>query len=167
MGKSCPSIVKSQVQSVFAALEDVSGVQQPPAPADYILPSGRASMTQTPGFSDSEELSRSLNSTAQFQDAVPAGWREGDLIYPWTPVGTALVSRHANVLVDGVAGKMNDGTLTYQSPLTNLNEIGDEFPGEGIDGKRTMLGMFSARNARRKIEKSSASCTWIAMEKRL
>ncbi len=73
MGNTCPSIAKSQVQSVFVALEDVSGIQQPPLSADYILPSGRASMTQTPGFSDSEELSQSLNTTAQFQDAVPAG----------------------------------------------------------------------------------------------
>ncbi len=74
--------------------------------------------------------------------AAPSGWQEGDQLHPWMPaarpVGTVLESRHANVVVNGVTGKMNDGTLTYQSPLTNLNEIGDEFPGEGIDGKRTI-----------------------------
>lgn len=73
MAKSCPTVAKSQVQSVFAVLEDVSGELQPPAVNGYILPAGRATMTQTPSYSDSEELSPSLNTIDQFQDAVPAG----------------------------------------------------------------------------------------------
>lgn len=73
MGKSCPTVAKSQVQSVFAVLEDVSGELQPPTVEGYILPAGRATMTQTPSYSDSEELSPSLNTVDQFQDAVPAG----------------------------------------------------------------------------------------------
>lgn len=73
MGKTCPSVAKSQVQSVFAVLEDVSGELQLPTPESYILPAGRATMVQTPDYSNSEELSKSLNVLAQFQNAVPAG----------------------------------------------------------------------------------------------
>lgn len=73
MAKSCPTVAKSQVQSVFAVLEDVSGELQPPTVDGYILPAGRATMNQTPTYSDSEELSPSLNTIDQFQDAVPAG----------------------------------------------------------------------------------------------
>lgn len=73
MAKTCPSVARAQLQSVFAVLEDVSGVLQPPTLDSYIVPAGRASMTQTPTYSDSEELSQSLNTVDQFQDAVQAG----------------------------------------------------------------------------------------------
>lgn len=73
MGKTCPSVARSQIQSVFAVLEDVSGELQPPTVDGYILPAGRATMAQTPTYSNSEELSKSLNIIAQFQDAVPVG----------------------------------------------------------------------------------------------
>lgn len=73
MAKSCPKVAKSKVQRVFVMLEDVTGQLQVPEASGYILPAGRATMTQTPTFSDSEELSASLNVTEQFQNAVPAG----------------------------------------------------------------------------------------------
>lgn len=73
MAKTCPSAARAQLQSVFAVLEDVSGELQPPTIDGYIVPAGRATMTQTPSYSDSEELSPSLNIIDQFQDAVPAG----------------------------------------------------------------------------------------------
>ncbi len=74
--------------------------------------------------------------------AAPVGWEAGDEIYPWLPaaepIGTAIESRFARVEVDGIVGKMNDGTLTIATPVTNLEEIGDEFPGEGVDTKRSI-----------------------------
>lgn len=73
MAKTCPEVARAQLQSVFAVIEDVSGVLQIPTLADYINPAGRATMTQTPTYTDSEELSQSLNPIDQFQDAVPAG----------------------------------------------------------------------------------------------
>lgn len=73
MAKTCPEVGRGQLQSVYAVIEDVSGVLQPPALYGYIVPAGRATMTQTPTYTDSEELSPSLNPVAQFQDAVPAG----------------------------------------------------------------------------------------------
>lgn len=73
MAKTCPEVARAQLQSVYAVIEDVSGVLQMPTLADYINPAGRATMTQTPTYTDSEELSDSLNPIDQFQDAVPAG----------------------------------------------------------------------------------------------
>lgn len=73
MAKTCPTAGKANSQSVWVALEEVTGVLQKPTAADYIVPRGNASMTQTPGQSASEELSESLNVINQFQDAVEAG----------------------------------------------------------------------------------------------
>lgn len=55
-----------------------------------------------------------------------------------TPIGTALESRFGNVEIDGKVGKMNEGSLTISCPVTNLEEMGDEYPGEGIDTKRAI-----------------------------
>lgn len=73
MAKTCPTAGKANSQSVWVALEEVTGILQKPTAADYIVPRGNASMTQTPGQSASEELSESLNVINQFQDAVEAG----------------------------------------------------------------------------------------------
>lgn len=73
MAKTCPTAGKANSQSVWVALEEVTGVLQKPVAADYIVPRGNATMTQTPGQSASEELSESLNVINQFQDAVEAG----------------------------------------------------------------------------------------------
>ena len=71
---NCPNIGKANLQRCFVVLEDVSGVLQRPVASGFILPSGSGSMSQTPGYTNSEELSRSLNVLEQFQDAVEAGW---------------------------------------------------------------------------------------------
>lgn len=73
MAKTCPSVARAQLQSVFVVLEDVSGELQPPTKEGYIVPAGRATMTQTPTYSDSEELSPSLNVLKQFPNSMPAG----------------------------------------------------------------------------------------------
>ena len=73
MAKSCPQVGKSNLQAVFVEIEDVSGVLQKPTAAGYILPNGQATINQTPEYTNSGELSPSLNVTAQFQNATPAG----------------------------------------------------------------------------------------------
>lgn len=73
MAKTCPEVARAQLQSVYAVIEDVSGELQMPTLDGYINPAGRATMTQTPTYTESEELSPSLNPIDQFQDAVPAG----------------------------------------------------------------------------------------------
>lgn len=40
MAKTCPTAGKSNVQAVFACIEDVTGVLQKPVAADYIVPRG-------------------------------------------------------------------------------------------------------------------------------
>lgn len=70
---NCPTIGRSSVQSVYVEIEDVPGILQRPTAAGFIVPSDQSSMSQTPTSSNSTELGRSLNVTAQFQDAVAAG----------------------------------------------------------------------------------------------
>jgi len=70
---ACQNIGKSNLQRVFVMQEDVAGVLQTPVASGFILPSGSGSMSQTPSYSNSEELSKSLNVLEQFQDAVGAG----------------------------------------------------------------------------------------------
>lgn len=70
---ACPTIGKSNIQRVFVVQEDVSGTLQRPTAAGYIQPAGQASMSQTPDYANSEELSASLNTLEQFQNAVGAG----------------------------------------------------------------------------------------------
>ena len=69
----CPDVGKSNVQAVFACLEDVEGVPQKPTAADFILPSGQTTLSQTPDYTNSTEMSQSLNVSAQFQNATPEG----------------------------------------------------------------------------------------------
>lgn len=72
MGK-CPDLGRSNIQAAWVEIEDVSGVLQKPTAAGYIRPRGNITMNQTPGQSNSEELSESLNVSEQFQNAVEAG----------------------------------------------------------------------------------------------
>lgn len=70
---NCPTIAKANVQQLFFEIEDTTGVLQRPTAEGYILPRGQATLSQTPTYTNSEELSPSLNITAQFQDGVGAG----------------------------------------------------------------------------------------------
>jgi hypothetical protein len=71
--KTCPTIAKSNVQAIFVEIEEVSGVLQRPTVEGYVLPTGQGSLNQTPNYTNSDELSKSLNVMAQFQDAVGPG----------------------------------------------------------------------------------------------
>ena len=73
MAKSCSTVASSKTQRVFAVVEDVTGVLQRPTAAGYILPAGRATMNQVPTFTNSDELTDSLDVVNQFKDAVKAG----------------------------------------------------------------------------------------------
>ena len=73
MAKSCSTVASSKTQRVFAVVEDVTGVLQRPTAAGYILPAGRATMNQVPTFTNSDELTDSLDVVNQFKDAVKPG----------------------------------------------------------------------------------------------
>lgn len=73
MAECKTTIGKANVQRVYAMVEDVTGILQRPTPEGFISPAGQATMTQTPGFENSAELSETLNIIEQFQNAVEAG----------------------------------------------------------------------------------------------
>ena len=73
MAKSCSTVASSKIQQVFAVIEDVTGVLQRPTAAGYIMPAGRATMNQTPDYTNSDELSGSLDVIDQFKNKVKAG----------------------------------------------------------------------------------------------
>ena len=73
MAKSCSTVASSKTQRVFAVVEDVTGVLQRPTAAGYILPAGRATLNQVPTFTNSDELTDSLDVVNQFKDAVKPG----------------------------------------------------------------------------------------------
>lgn len=73
MAKSCSTVASSKIQQVFAVVEDVTGVLQRPTAAGYIMPAGRATMNQTPDYTNSDELSGTLDVTDQFKNTVKNG----------------------------------------------------------------------------------------------
>lgn len=125
MAKTCPDVGKSQVQAVFTMLEDVSGTLQPPALDGYILPAGRASMNQTPSYTDSEELSPSLNTLNQFQNAVPAGTGS---IPMYVRLNADYSKPQGDALFVSLMGDYNDPALITAAvvALTGLDETATE-----------------------------------------
>ena len=147
MAKSCPSVAKSQIQSVFAVLEDVSGELQPVTPDGYILPAGRATMNQTPTFSDSEELSPSLNTMEQFQDAVPPGTGSISL---YGRLNKDFSKPEGDALLVALMGDYNDPTLMTASVLLDAEQSivigsvvnGNSFADNILDGKFPPRGVI-------------------------
>ena len=54
-------------------LENTSGTLQAPVAGGYIAPAGRASISQAPNYTDTPELSSTLDTIAQARDAMPPG----------------------------------------------------------------------------------------------
>lgn len=149
MAKTCPSVARGQLQAVFAVIEDVSGVLQLPTADGYIVPAGRATMTQTPTYTDSEELSPSLNPIAQFQNAVPAGTGSIPL---YGRVNRDFSKPEGDALFVALQGDYNDPALITAelaeavatgdneivvSNIQNLNDFDDnalegQFPPRGV-----------------------------------
>ncbi len=149
MAKTCPEVARAQLQKVFAVIEDVSGVLQMPTMDSYINPAGRATMTQTPTYTDSEELSDSLNPIDQFQDAVPAGTGSISL---YGRVNKDFSKPEGDALFVALMGDYNDPTKMTASvaeaatntattikieDISNLNVITDnvlegKFPPRGV-----------------------------------
>lgn len=73
MSQYCPSVQKANVQRAFVMLETKTGVLEKPTAAGFVLPAGRGSISQTPTFTDSPELSDSLDVIGQARDAMPPG----------------------------------------------------------------------------------------------
>ncbi len=137
--KTCPDVGRSNVQAVWAEIEDVSGVLQKPTPAGYIVPRGNASMNQVPTLTDSEELSESLNVTAQFQDAVGAG----DASIPtYLRLAADGVRMQAHALMHTAMGEYQAGGVVTAEvdALDGIAADATEIPLDGVTG-----GVFPPR----------------------
>lgn len=128
MAKSCHEIGLSNLQAIWVEVEDVRDVLQKPTVAGYILPRGNATMSQTPGQSDSQELSESLNTTEQFQNAVEAGTASIPMYLRVTDDGSRMQG-HA-LLYSAMGGFQEADTVTAA-----LNET------SGIDDKATTFAI--------------------------
>lgn len=73
MSQYCPSVQKSNVQRAFVMLENSTGVLEKPVAAGFVLPAGRGSIAQTPTYTDSPELSDTLDVVSQSRNAMPPG----------------------------------------------------------------------------------------------
>lgn len=71
---------------------------------------------------------------------VPSGWAADDQLDAWLPdaeaIGIPLESRDTSVFVNGVRGKLLEGTLSIGTPTEFADEIGDQYPGENADTLR-------------------------------
>lgn len=131
MAKTCPSAGKSNVQAVFACIEDVTGVLQKPTAADYIVPRGNASMNQVPTSSASEELSESLNVIDHFQDAVDPGEASIPMILR-LPSDGGRMQGHALMLA-AMGNVQEPDTVTAELGL-EVDESADTLSLESITG---------------------------------
>lgn len=73
MSQYCPSVQKSNVQRAFVMLEEATGVLEKPTAEGFVIPAGRGSIAQTPTYTDSPELSDTLDVVSQSRDAMPPG----------------------------------------------------------------------------------------------
>ena len=125
---NCPDIGKGNVQRVFVEIEDTPGVLQKPTESGLVLPAGACTMTQAPEWTDSEELSESLNVLNRFQSAFAPGEVEltmyfrpvvGSSNYAGAPQGHSLLYALMGVsqLRDTVGGTLKEGISSSASSL--------------------------------------------------
>lgn len=139
MAKTCPEIGLSNLQAVWVEVEDVRDVLQKPTPQGYILPRGNITMNQTPTLSDSEELSESLNVTAQFQNAVDAGEASIPTYLRLTADGSRMQG-HA-LLYSAMGNYQAGGVVTAAlDEVMGIDDAATEFAIDGVTG-----GIFPPR----------------------
>lgn len=75
-------------------------------------------------------------------DTAPADWLAGEEIGPWLPeadpIGLGVENNSVSLLIDGVEGRIRPSTFTASLPTQFLEEVGDKFPGEAVDNKRSI-----------------------------
>lgn len=73
---------------------------------------------------------------------TPNGWQENDRLDPWLPKSKLrdepILATNARVFINGKAGKLMEGSLTYGTPVSFASEIGDDYPGESADNTRQL-----------------------------
>ncbi len=128
---NCPNIGKANLQRVFVELEDVSGTLQRPTASGFILPSGSGSMSQTPGYTNSEELSRSLNVLEQFQDAVEAGDVEIPMLLR---LASGYAAPQGDALFTSLMGSVQAGGSVTMSAAAQATASATTITVDGVTG---------------------------------
>lgn len=127
----CTGIGRSNVQQVFAVLEDVSGELQKPTATGFILPAGQSTMTQTPSYSPSNELSKSLNVLNQVQDAVTAG----DISIPmYLRLGTDYSAPQGDDILTALMGEKQTPDTVTASTVGSLTSSDVSFDIDTVAG---------------------------------
>lgn len=79
--------------------------------------------------------------TLTIAPGISAPWAQDDVITWWMPAvpvyGKTIENRYTTMTINGLRGKMRPGSITFNTPVTFTEEVGDLFPGQGIDGTRT------------------------------
>lgn len=114
MAKSCSTVASARIQQVFVALEDVSGTLQRPTAANYVLPAGSATLNQAPEYTNSDELTGTLDVIDQFKNALGAGEASIPMIVRPPSDGSKM---QGHDLFSALMG-------TVQEPNTVLAEVG-------------------------------------------
>lgn len=92
--------------------------------------------------------------TLTITPALSMAWAVDDVVTWWMPegqtVGNEIENRDTTIRLDGVPAKMRPGSISLQTPRTFTEEVGDRFPGQGIDDTRTStvdLNVFMRKDA--------------------
>jgi hypothetical protein len=137
------NIALASKQRVFAVIERDKGAMRFPTGRDFISPVGNAVANQNPTFTDSGELSSSLDVLDQFSAAMPpADWRTSMYIRPQsfsTPQGAAILKSlfgsmvTASFRINGVEGLLNSSSGRAATFLTYDGlSSGKELPTYGV-----------------------------------
>jgi hypothetical protein len=133
---STNNIALAKVQRVFAAKEHTKGSLTFPSGTDFVKPAGNAVLNQSPSFSDSEELSNTLDVLDQFQDATPPGdWsltmyaRPGGL--GSDPQGAVLFESLLGTRVTGSTASLHFG-IAADSTQASYRNLSGSLPEKGV-----------------------------------
>lgn len=149
-------IALSRKTKIFAVIETTPGVIAWPTAADFVMPAGDSSLNQVPAFTDSKEMSDSLDLIDQFPNAMPAAdWSMPMYLrlqgFGNAPQGSAFLKSMQGSLqagpvtaaVNNVADITDSATTIAYDTLT----AGKELPPAGVITIGTEKIRYAAKSA--------------------
>lgn len=81
-----------------------------------------------------------LTNTLELKAPLAEPWAVGDVVTWWlpdaSPIGREVENRDTTMRIAGERGAMLPGSIRLSTPVSFTEEVGDRFPGQGIDGTR-------------------------------
>lgn len=104
------TVQNPRAQTVFAIIETTEGTLKAPTAGTFLVPAGYVDITQTPNFTDSEEIINSRDVTDRFQGR----WNPGEFTIPMylRPSGTAGTAPDGDALWTSLMGQKATVALT-------------------------------------------------------